>query len=230
MSEGRSRPIFGLIGGAAFVAWALAAHITSQQADPGHWAVALATLPLLMAAFGALRGLTHRRLPLIAAIAACCALLFVAWPLLRQNVHTLYLIQHVGINAALGVLFGHTLFGGRKPLVTHFAAQVHERMTPALLRYTRGVTLAWTLFFVAMIVASLLLHFLGPIEIWSLLANVLTLPLVGAMFLAEVLARHLILPPADRLGIRDTIRAYRLAMARRRATGSFGNDRSPRAL
>lgn len=220
MKLGRNRLIFGLIGGAAFVAWALAAHITSQQSEAAPWAVALAALPLLLIAFGAVRGLTRSLLPPLAALAACGTLLYLAWPFLQQNVHSMYLAQHVGMNGALGLLFGRSLFGGREPLVTHFASLIRTDMAPAVRRYTRQATVAWTIFFATMTATSLLLYFLAPIEAWSLLANVLTLPLVGLMFLGEALVRHAVLPPEECLGIRETIRAYRLAMAKRHAAGS----------
>lgn len=124
----------------------------------------------------------------------------------------LYLIQHVGVNVALGWLFGRTLIGGRRPLVTMFAAHAHKAMTPLLLRHTRRATLAWTLFFFAMAALSVLLFFLAPIVVWSVFANILPVPLVAAMFVAENEVRKRVLPPEDQVGILAAFRAFRSGM------------------
>lgn len=121
----------------------------------------------------------------------------------------LYLAQHAGVNALLGVVFGRTLIGGREPLVTRFAALVHEDMTPALLKYTRRVTMAWTLYFLATTLLSLLLFFFGPIEVWSVFVNILPLPLLAAMFVIENEVRKRVLPPEQQVGILGAIRAFR---------------------
>jgi uncharacterized membrane protein len=81
-------------------------------------------------------------------------------------------------------------------------------MSPALARYTRGVTLAWTIFFGAVATVSVALFFLAPRPLWSAFANLLTLPLVGAMFAAEYAVRVRVLPPEERGGLADAARAY----------------------
>jgi uncharacterized membrane protein len=82
-------------------------------------------------------------------------------------------------------------------------------MTPALLRYTRQVTLAWTLFFLSSAALSILLFFFASTEAWSVFANILALPLVAVMFVAENEVRKRVLPPQDRVGILATVRAFR---------------------
>lgn len=121
----------------------------------------------------------------------------------------LVLAQHVGTNAALGFLFGRSLVAERRPLVTVFASLLHEHMTAALLVYTRRVTVAWTLFFMAMVVLSLLLFLFAPIEVWSLFANLLTWPLVALMFVAEYFVRQRVLPATERTGFFAAVQAYR---------------------
>jgi uncharacterized membrane protein len=123
----------------------------------------------------------------------------------------LNLIQHVGMNLVFGAVFGRSLLGGRQPLVTLFASHVYKTMTPLLLRYTRQVTLAWTSFFVLMAALSILLFFLAPIEVWSAFANILPVPLVALMFIAENEARKRMLPPEDQIGILAAFRAFRAA-------------------
>jgi len=123
----------------------------------------------------------------------------------------LYLAQHVGINIVLGLLFGRSLGGHRQPLVTAIARLVHEVMTPALLSYTRRVTVAWTVFFFLMAGVSILLFVFAPIRVWSVFANILTLPLVAVMFITENEVRKRVLPAEDQIGILGTWRAFRAA-------------------
>ena len=56
---------------------------------------------------------------------------------------------------------------------------------------------------------------LAPAAVWSVFANFLTLPLILAMFVVEHLCRYLVLPPDERAGIADTIRAFRAGKQRR---------------
>ena len=86
--------------------------------------------------------------------------------------------------------FGRTLLPGRQPLVTAIARFVHGSITPEVERYTRGVTVAWCAFFGAMGAASVALAALAPVAVWSFCSNVLSYPLVGAMFAAEYAIRR----------------------------------------
>jgi len=120
--------------------------------------------------------------------------------------------QHVGFNSLMGLVFGRTLLPGREPLVTGLARLIHEHMTPVLLRYTRQVTVAWTLFFLGSAALSVLLFLWAPIEAWSVFANILSLPLVALMFVVENEVRKRVLPPEDRVSILATFRAFRASM------------------
>src|SRR3982750_3727234 len=65
----------------------------------------------------------------------------------------LYMLQHVGINAVLCGWFGGSLRGGRLSLIGQFAERLHP-LSPGMLIYTRQVTVVWTVYFAAMVVAS----------------------------------------------------------------------------
>lgn len=93
--------------------------------------------------------------------------------------------SHAAINLFLMWLFGHTLFGGRVPLITGFARRVHGTLPPEMETYTRRITLAWSIFFMAQIALSAVLFAFATLEAWSLFVNVLSLPLVAVMFVAE---------------------------------------------
>lgn len=213
----RPHPLFLLLAGGGVVAYAALAHYTSLMPDAAHWAVLLAVVPPAVIAFGMLRSAVAGILPWLFALLVA-AVATAAWPTLQQHVGSVYFAQHIGMNSAFCLFFGHTLLAGREPLCTHFAGFAHAHLSPRLIRYTRQATIAWTAFFALIAISSVLLFCFAPMAVWSLFANVLTLPLVGLMFVAEGIARRLLLPPDERLGILATIAAYRKAMAVRSAS------------
>lgn len=200
----------GALASGLTVAYVLFAHFAVATPDLGRWVVLLAAAPMAVAGFGFARADWRAAAALMLGLAAICGLAW-AWPRLHNPVSWLYFAQHVGINVVLGLLFGRTLLHRRQPLCSTFASLLHPTMTSALRRYTRQVTLAWTLFFAASAALSIVLFFLAPIEVWSVFANLLALPLVLAMFVAENEVRKRVLPPEDRVGLRDTVRAVRAA-------------------
>jgi len=123
-----------------------------------------------------------------------------------------YYLQHVAMFAALAAWFGASLRPGREAWVTRFAQRVEGPLAANGLAYTRAVTLAWSVFCAAIAAASTLLYFLAPLELWSMFANLLTLPLVGAMFVAEFMVRTRICPELSRggllRGVARSVRAY----------------------
>lgn len=206
----------GVIVAALLVAWATLAHLGSAGRMPPDLAAAVALAPLVAAVLMLLWRAGSLLWPAAGAIAAA-ALAAWLWPALRENVALVYFIQHIGANLALGILFGRSLTGGREALVSRFARLAHGgALSPARTRYTRQVTMAWTLFFAAMAGLSTALFLLAPPAAWSVFANLLTMPLLVLMFVAEYLVRIRMLPPEDRSGIADTIRAYRASTRRQR--------------
>jgi len=166
--------------------------------------------PMLLAiAVGAWRG-GQRLLGAIAALA-------VAWLCVQAamgvavSAAMLYLAQHAGIHLFLAVGFGSTLRAGHTPLITTLAARVHRELTPAMLVYTRKVTLAWVLYFVAMAGLSLVLFGFAPFDTWALFANLLTPCSMVLMFVGEYLLRYRLHPEFERASIADAIRSYRHA-------------------
>lgn len=138
-----------------------------------------------------------------------------------ENYMWFYLFQHAGINAGLTIFFGMTLFGQNTPLITRFAAIVHEELTPGQIRYTRKVTIAWTLFFLATAVISVGLFLFAPIEAWAFFANALYLPLTILMFAGEYLIRLRVLPDIKHVSLVETFRvSSRYFREKRQATPS----------
>lgn len=106
---------------------------------------------------------------------------------------TLHTVAYTALLAA----FGLSLRPGRVALVTMLARRMHGAIPDDMAAYTRGVTWAWCGFFGAQIATSLALFLWAPIAAWSLFVNVLNLPLIMLMFVAEYAYRmiHLRNPP-----------------------------------
>jgi uncharacterized membrane protein len=94
-------------------------------------------------------------------------------------------------NLALCWLFGRTLAAGREPMIARFARIERGEALPAdLARYTRGLTLAWTVFFASMAAISLALAAWGPLAVWSLFTNAINYALVALFFVGEYVLRR----------------------------------------
>ncbi|MCW5670299.1 MAG: hypothetical protein KIT86_11580 [Hydrogenophaga sp.] len=199
------------------VAWVIAAHVGSSGWGNADFNAAVGVLPIAVAALMALWRLPRWAVR-GAGVLALGALLAWLWPRLRHNVALLYYIQHLGIHIALGVLFGKSLLGPGDALITRMARRIFgDDLSERKLRYTRGATLAWTVFFFVNALVSTGLFIWAPPAIWSIHANVLTGPLIGLMFLGEHLVRLRVLPPHERPGLADIRRAYQRESARRSA-------------
>lgn len=192
-----------------FAAWAVAAHFGSAGGGHPDINAALGVLPLIFVASLLLWRLQSLWLRLGGLLVGLLLLAWL-WPRLRENVALLYYLQHLGTHVALGVVFGRTLFGPGEALITRIARTVfRDGLSARKVRYTRQVTVAWTVFFFANAMLSTLLFLFAPAEIWSIHANLLTGPLIGLMFLCEHLVRLRVLPPEERPSFMTAIRAYR---------------------
>lgn len=191
----------------ASVAYVALSHwlMTSAPATP--WNAVALLVPMLGAAAVCTWQAGQRVLSVCAAVAIVVLCLRAAMnsPI---SVEPLYLAQHAGIHLLLALWFGSTLRHGERPLISRVAARVHREMSPAVHRYTRKVTLAWTLYFVGMAFVSLLLYAIASFEIWAVFANLLTPLALGAMFGGEHLLRYRLHPEFERVGVLAAIRAY----------------------
>lgn len=118
-------------------------------------------------------------------------------------------LSHLAINSLLLALFAGTLLPGRTPLVVAMGRRLDPHFNPALARYARAVTWAWCGFFAGQVAGSGLLLALAPVAAWSLFINVLDLPLVAAMFIAEDLVRRARFPGHPHVALLDLVRAVR---------------------
>lgn len=170
------------------------------------------TLLLVLAPFGLLPlSLLAAGQRLWAAVAAATLLLAGAWGweilLLRHDL--IYLLQNVGMQGLLAVAFGHTLLPGREPLISQFARRIHRNdYSEAIARYTRQATWAWTLYFVAMGLASIVLFAAAPLEVWSWFVNFISFLTLGGMFAAEYAVRRWRLRGIAHLSFLQSVKLY----------------------
>jgi uncharacterized membrane protein len=160
--------------------------VNSEQAEPVRTALIL--LPLIALACWIATRSRHKSLWLLVLLVAGAAV---------------YLLEHherLGLAAASGIphvaaylfllwFFGRTLLPGNEPLVTRLARRLHGTLSPQIEAYTRQVTLAWSLFFAAQVLASALLFAFASINTWSLFINLLNFPLLALVFVAEYVYR-----------------------------------------
>lgn len=192
MTAARSRGAvaigFALVASAAFYLVPIG---LASRLDPA------LTLAALMAVDAACVALLVRSRGSLAALAALVALAGLTATL---RGHLLVALPSMALYAGLSAVFGLTLLPGRMPLITTIALARHGAALglPAR-RYLRGLTLAWSLFFAALAVASALLARFAPFDAWSLFVNLLSWPLIGAMFVGDYLLRRLVFRevPAD---------------------------------
>ncbi|ANA33887.1 COG4648 family protein [Ralstonia mannitolilytica] len=209
----------GTAGVAAVVAYQVGAH--HAVATPGAHGLGLAMAlvpPLAIALLAAARsGQRAWLVPLW--LVLCGGIWTMREPLARHFDWGLYL-EHATFNLMMAYLFGRTLQAGREPLCTQFARIVHGTLTPRIAWYSRQVTWAWTLFFVATAATSTALFAIASTVTWSTFANYVSLPLVGVMFVVEYLCRRIVLRDAPRSNLFDAVRAYRQS-----AHGATGRPR-----
>jgi uncharacterized membrane protein len=168
---------------------------------------ALALAPLLFFVLGVLRH-TVPAFVLLLATAAGALLLYDAWPILEKNFSVVYLLQECGMYGLLAVGFGRSLRAGEVALCTRLADKLHGPLNAAEIRYSRRVTLAWTLFFVLMAATVAVLYLSVPRAVWSAFVNFGAIPLIVAMFAVEYAVRSRVLPHSERRGIWATMRVF----------------------
>lgn len=117
-------------------------------------------------------------------------------------------LSHASLNLFLLWLFGRTLLPGREPLISQISRHINGELLPEVVEYTRHVTIAWCVYFVLQVVASLLLYLFTPLAAWSFFINVLNLPLLILMFVAEKTYRTLRFPNHPKTSILKAIEVY----------------------
>jgi uncharacterized membrane protein len=194
---------------AAFSAvYVLGSYWLMTQAKGSAWSVVGVLAPMLaLLALGSWRA-GNRWLAVIASgsVVGLCLQALAGWQIPAP---VLYLAQHAGVHFFLALGFGGTLKQGKTPLITVLATRVHGgHITPDMVVYTRKVTVAWTVFFLGMVLLSLALFVLAPFDWWALFANFLTPAGAAIMFVGEYLLRYRWHPEFKRTTVAEAIRSY----------------------
>jgi uncharacterized membrane protein len=193
----------------ALAGYALLSHVLMLYAAEEPWAVLVLLGPLLLGVSGV--AVQQRHLPsLLSCMVAACGLW--AYVTTHDGLHRiehLYVLQHAGIHFALGCVFAATLRRGARPLITAFAMRLHHTVSPALLHYTRRVTLVWAVYFGVMVALSLALFAAAPWWWWSVFANLVTPVAAVALFVGEYVLRYRLHPEFDRITMAQALQAYR---------------------
>lgn len=192
----------------AAIAYAAISYTLMTRAQDSAWSLLVVLGPLVVLGTAGAWGNGQRVLAAGGLVAAVLLAVFAASGR-GLPARWLYLAQHAGVHLALAAWFGSTLRKGAEPLVSALARRVHGSLTQAMARYTRQVTLAWTLYFLAMAAASLALFAAGDFAHWSLLADVLTPVCTGAFFVGEYLVRYRLHPEFERVSLQQAIVAWR---------------------
>jgi uncharacterized membrane protein len=192
---------------AVVIGYAVLANYTNQSAAASTLGALVAIAPIALTTLVLAWRSAQRKIMLgLLALAGAC--LWLVWPALKQHFGWIYWLEHESVQWLLLIAFGRTLLANRQPLCAQFADIVHGPLTTKHVRYARQVTIAWTIFFAAMIVISTGLFFTQPVAVWSIFANFIFLPLVALMFIVEYAVRKVLLPDLEETRIMDAVRAF----------------------
>ena len=189
------------------VAYAGLSHYSNSVAKTHDVGVGLALGPVLAVSLALIWRWTHVLVALLAA-AAAAVLLRHYWPLLERNFSLVYLLQEAGFYSLMAASFGLSLRRHETALCTQLADKVHGPLSAQEIRYTRQVTAAWTIFFLATTLVTIALFALAPLRVWSLFANFFAVPLMVLMFAAEYAVRRRVLPQVQGGGVLAAVRIY----------------------
>jgi uncharacterized membrane protein len=138
----------------------------------------------------------------------CLMLALFCWRAVQPSLVAAAAVPHTIVYLGLLAVFGTSLLPGRDALVTALARHMHGPIRDDMAAYTRKLTWLWCGFFAAQLSASLLLLLFAPLATWSFFVNVLNLPLLVLMFVAEYALRGFGLRNPPRHGL-----AYMTGMA-----------------
>lgn len=131
----------------------------------------------------------------------CLMLALFCWRSVQPSLVAASAIPHTLAYLGLLAVFGTSLLPGRDALVTALARHMHGPISDEMAAYTRKLTWLWCVFFGAQLLGSLFLFLFAPLATWSFFVNVLNLPLLVLMFVAEYALRGFGLPNPPRHGL-----------------------------
>jgi uncharacterized membrane protein len=193
----------------AFIAYPILLHVfvLKEEVEMAHLLLVFAPL-LGVAAWVLFRMLDRMWWPLLALGFAAAIWYIVAGDYGRIGLLAVNGLSHASLNLFLLWLFGRTLLPGREPLISQISRHINGELKPEVVEYTRHVTVAWCVYFVIQVLVSLLLYVFASLAAWSFFINVLNLPLLILMFVAEKTYRTLRFPNHPKTSILKAIEVY----------------------
>lgn len=187
--------------------YSLLANYTLQSKSYPAIGALVALVPIFLICF-LLAFRSKQRLLMLGLLALISPLFWFAWEYFKLHYDLVYWLVHESVQLLLLITFARTLMPGQQALCTQFATMVHGSLSPKHTIYSRQVTIAWVIFFAAILLTSNCLFFFYPIKTWSIFVNFAYLPLVTTMFIVEYMIRKLVLPKEDQTNIMEAVYAF----------------------
>lgn len=118
-----------------------------------------------------------------------CGLLLVLAIAYADSGQILLNFYPIVVVGCLLLVFVKTLMPGETPIITLFAMAMEAKLSAKKIRYTRSVTLLWSVMFLGMLIESALLAVYASHETWSLFTNFVNYLFIGSLFVLEFLFR-----------------------------------------
>jgi uncharacterized membrane protein len=193
----------------ACIAYPFVLHFFVQKDDTSGWPLLLVILPLLVpACWMVVRAVSRIWWPLVTASFFALGYFIVTGDYGHIGLVAVNAISHASFNLFLLWFFARTLRDGSEPLITQISRRINGGLDPAIVNYTRRVTIAWCVFFAVQVVVSALLYLFAPLAAWSTFVNVLNLPLLILMFACEYAYRIRHYPNHAHASILKVIEVY----------------------
>lgn len=125
-------------------------------------------------------------------------------------IYVLYVIPVI-IPMLLSLVFLRTLLPGKTPLATVIAERARGGMSESVRRYTRGVTVMWSVLLASLALWSALLPFVASPEVWSLFTGFLNYLIIAVVFMLEFAFRNWHLKDEEPVGFVPFMRTLRNA-------------------
>lgn len=193
----------------SFVAYPILLHAFILKEEVEMWQLLFVFAPLLgVAAWMVFRMVGKAWWPLLALVFAVVIYFIAAGGHGRIGLLAVNGLSSATLNLFLLWLFGRTLLPGQEPLISQISRRINGELRAEVADYTRHVTIAWCTFFALQVIVSLLLYVLAPVAAWSFFINVLNLPLLILMFVAEKAYRTMRFPNHPKTSILKAIEVY----------------------
>jgi uncharacterized membrane protein len=182
LNQTRAPPTHIHVPGLGLLWLALAAGYLAASAS-GHRALAMSIVGLMAGALIAASGRCFAGLLAGVALAVAC----LHW---SDSIFFLVYFPPLFAFAFMAYFFYRTLGPGIEPLITRVARKQHPDLPTEIAQFTRTLTWAWSLCFVFLFLAALLLASLLPLDSWSRWVHGLGYAVPATLFLGEYVYRY----------------------------------------